>query len=506
MLRADPLGPQGDFESLRRSAQPRHGERKSIQTAREVRVDGAETLLAYIHSTAEIALGAIEVTLFVSQFSEITENLAHTPGIWAGLLSELECTPIIFHGLADAVYSMRQIRLWALESTALAVALLASVLTPATAAAVTYRVLHQFTGPDGSTPYSGLVRDASGNLYGTTSLGGPNSNGTVFKLTLGPRGSWTESVLYSFIPGPGGYFPVAGLTLDSAGNLYGSTAYGGDLNCDLAGCGIIFKLTHNSDGSWAPSVLHTFNGADGNGPYGNVIFDAAGNLYGTTTAGGDSLACSRGCGVAFRLAPNSDGTWTESILHSFSGPDGQLPWAALVFDAAGNLYSTTVMGGNYGGGTFFKLAPNSDGSWTQSVLWHFSGFNGTSPYDPLVFDNAGHLFGTTGYGGNSSCGCGVIFRFARGVGGSWEQNILQTLAGTPGATPVGGLAFDAAGNLYGTTFAGGPSGGGTVFKMTHNSAGRGGPSTLPLFSGAGGPPILSSSGRGPGPAGLSLRP
>jgi uncharacterized repeat protein (TIGR03803 family) len=227
---------------------------------------------------------------------------------------------------------MRQKKPSAIAEMTVAAIAVALLLAPCAMAANTYKVVHRFNGQDGAAPFAALILDAAGNFYGTTSSGGTLGGGTVFKLTPIANGSWTESVLYNLPGGPGGYFPYAGLTLDSVGNLYGAAALGGNTSCNnIGGCGTIFKLTSNADGSWTPSVLHTFTGGDGDGPYGNLVFDAAGqNLYGTTVAGGSGAECPGGCGVVFKLAPNSDGSWTESVLHSFTGESmGNCPEPAL---------------------------------------------------------------------------------------------------------------------------------------------------------------------------------
>jgi uncharacterized repeat protein (TIGR03803 family) len=220
-------------------------------------------------------------------------------------------------------------------------------------------VLYQFDNnvAPGALPYAGLVRDATGNLYGTTTYGcdsgAPQGWGTVFKLD--PSGKLTN--LHIFAGGSDGGCPMGRLVMDAAGNLYGTTAgniYGA---YHLYVASLVFKLTPNSDGTWTESVLHTFRGFDGTNPYAGLISDAAGNLYGTTFNGGGSTNCATGCGVVFKLTPNSDGTWKETVLHSFVDRPAAHPYAALVFDAAGNLYGTTVNGGSTDGGTVFKMAP-----------------------------------------------------------------------------------------------------------------------------------------------------
>src|SRR5579872_824781 len=201
-------------------------------------------------------------------------------------------------------------------------------------------------------------------------------------------------VIHKF-SGTDGSDPQDGLiAFDSAGNLFATTASGG-----LYGNGTVFRLTPNSDGSWTETVLYSFTGgADGSvpGPSG-VIFDGTGNLYGATSAGGDY-----GFGTVYKLTPNSDSTWTETVLHSFgNGADGATPWAGVAFDVSGNLYGTTQTGGAYGGGTVYQLMPNSEGTWTENVVHSFgNGSDGNTPHvGSLIFDAAGAIYGTTHYGG-----------------------------------------------------------------------------------------------------------
>jgi uncharacterized repeat protein (TIGR03803 family) len=337
-------------------------------------------------------------------------------------------------------------------------------------------VLHKFTLTDGAYPAGGLIFDAAGNLYGTTEAGGSTACdggcGVVFKLAPNPDGTWTESVLHSFT-GTDGDDPSAGLIFDAAGNLYGTTFYGGVANSQCPApytCGVVFKLVPNPDGSWTESVLHRFTGADGHGPGGGLIFDAAGNLYGTTLDGGSSAACDGGCGVVFKLAPNPDGTWKESVLHSFTFADGATPYGELIFDAADNLYSTTSAGGAYGGGAVFKLAPNPDDSWTESVLYSFTGgADGLTPYAGLTFDAAGNLYGATyfgGFKGDTTCadyGCGVVFKLTLTPSG-WSETLLRKFLGLA-ANPFAPVIFDKRGNLFGTTQYG-MGNYGVVFEIT----------------------------------------
>jgi uncharacterized repeat protein (TIGR03803 family) len=368
----------------------------------------------------------------------------------------------------------------------MSVIVLALVMAPAAEAASKYNVLHAFYGSDGYQPYAGLIFDAAGNLYGTTLEGGTGCQigcGTVFKLSPNADGRWTESVLHRF-NGNDGSIPVAGLIFDATGNLYGTTYAGGAISQ-----GTVFKLTANADGSWTESVLHSFNGSDGAYPYAGLIFDAAGSLYGTAYEGGSGTGCStNGCGTIFKLTPNADGRWTESVLHSFNNTDGATPEAGLIFDAAGNLYGTTIYGGfitcggGNGCGVVFKLTRGADGSWTESVLHSFGrGSDGADPVAGLIFDTAGNLYGTTE--GAGAHGYGAVFKLTPSANGSWTESVLHSFEGNGGEQPWAGLIFDAAGNLYGTTYGGGASFAGTVFKLTPNADGRWTESVLHSFEG-----------------------
>jgi uncharacterized repeat protein (TIGR03803 family) len=333
------------------------------------------------------------------------------------------------------------------------------MLPAGAAAASKYKVLHSFTGSDGANPYAGLIFDTAGNLYGTTlNGGGSHREGTVFKLKRNSDGSWTESVLYSFCHLTNcadGFVPNSRLIFDAAGNLYG-TAGGG-----AYGVGAVFKLTPNSDGSWTESVLYSFAGADGDGPFAGLIFDAAGNLYGTTVGGGAHRR-----GIAFKLTPNSDGSWTESVLYSFCSltncADGSYPHGCLIFDSAGNLDGTTQQGGGaHRRGTVFKLAPNADGSWTESVLHSFQSGN---PFDGLTLDAAGNLYGTTSQGGPADGG--AVFKLSPQSDGSWGYSVLRFFYGKPALSPYAGVLLDNVGNLYGTTLNCGSGCQGVVFEIT----------------------------------------
>jgi uncharacterized repeat protein (TIGR03803 family) len=337
------------------------------------------------------------------------------------------------------------------------------------------KVLHSFNtnGKDGYFPFAGLIFDAAGNLYGTTEDGGEGFDGIVFELMPGTNGKWTEKVLHTFgANDKDGINPFAGLTFDTAGNLYGTTDEGG-----VYGYGVVFQLTPGANGKWTQKILHTFNsnGRDGIGPIGGLIFDGAGNLYGTTEGGGAYRY-----GVVFELTPHANGKWTEKVLHNFNanGKDGTFPHAGLIFDGAGNLYGTTDVGGAHASGTVFELTPAANGKWTEKILHSFNdnGADGIYPDGGVIFDSAGKLYGTTYEGGTrtSACsdfgsGCGTVFELTPGMNGKWTEKVLHRFNpdGKGGILPSPTLLFDSVGNLYGTTEAGGLDGvgcGGNGFR------------------------------------------
>jgi len=256
------------------------------------------------------------------------------------------------------------------------------------------------------------------------------------------------------------------------GSLYGTTYGGGLPGCGGAGCGTVYNLrppVHFCSAiscPWNATVLYRFSaGSDGGNPYaGSVTFDAAGNIYGTTLHGGGSGRCILGCGTVYQLTPNG-GSWTEHVIYSFTGDgDGAEPTAGVTLDAAGNLYGTTYAnGGN--NGEVFRLAHSGSG-WTQTVLHAFQDYDdGISPSGGVIFDTAGNLYGTTTTGGSG--GGGTAFEISTlGV-----ESVLFNFQGTTGGGPGDNLVMDAAGNLYGTTADDGLFGQGSVFKLTHTQAG-----------------------------------
>jgi hypothetical protein len=335
----------------------------------------------------------------------------------------------------------------------------------------TETVLHEFqdNGQDGYYPLGGLAIDAAGNLYGTTTDGGADRSGTVFMLAKNAGGSYSETVIYSFcsvqdcLDGAG---PEAGLIFDAVGNLYGTTSQGGDVYG-----GVVFKLTKGTSSNWRETVLDSLVGSYEGGSYAGLAFDKAGNLYGTTNGG----ACASGGTVfKLSPRKRGDWYYTLLYKFTQGGKDGACPSASVVLDPAGNLYSTTPYGGDYDAGVVLKLAPRPRGQWKETILHSFNINDGDQPYAGLVRDAAGNLYGTLAYGGRYGLGSVFkLIPRKRGPGPEWAtEQILLNFNGEDGIYPFGGLTFDAAGNLYGATYYGGNlsecdySGCGVVFELT----------------------------------------
>jgi uncharacterized repeat protein (TIGR03803 family) len=376
---------------------------------------------------------------------------------------------------------MRSRKLSLRLTAAFAISILTLLGTATPTVAQQETLLHSFpsSSKDGYNPDAGLIMDSAGNLYGTAVFGGPGTCpafagcGAVFELTPKAGGGWTEKLLHTFTAnGKDGFNPYGSLMLDAAGNLYGTTDGGG-----IYGFGTVFELTPKAGGIWTEKVLHNFNnnGKDGLGPLAGLISDAAGNLYGTTGSGG-----SHGYGTVFELTPSTGSAGTEKILHNFAnnGADGTTPEAPLIFDAAGNLYGTTAYGGAYGVGTAFMLKPSTGGAWSERNLHNFD-INGTDGYYPsagLVFDAAGNLYGTTFTGGANNLG--TVFELALMANGNWHETLPHTFSFSEtstgmfdGSYPFAALASDGKGNFYGTTSTGGNSDQGAVFEMTPAAGG-----------------------------------
>jgi hypothetical protein len=295
----------------------------------------------------------------------------------------------------------------------------------------TERVIHSFDGGlGGDAPQGGLAFDGSGNIFGTTALGGFYGGGVVYEVSPPAHrgGSWTEKTLHSFGAGLDGFFPLAGLAVDSAGDIFGTTEFGGDYTAYCqSGCGTAYELLPSAHGdAWTYTIIQLFNGkADGASPEDPLIFDNAGNLYGTTFLGQGDPSAGYG-GAAFELIPpvKKGHSWTENVFYLFPQYvyDAGYSSAGLVFDNAGNLYGTSQSGGPLYEGTAFKLARprTSGGVWTDSILHNFDRTDGgaTYPFEGLVFGIDGALYGMTPYGGSGSCtfgrikGCGTIFQIA----------------------------------------------------------------------------------------------
>lgn len=398
----------------------------------------------------------------------------------------------------------------------LAIAILSITMAAPAAMAQSFNVVHSFTGgADGANPFSGLTADRGGQLYGTASRGGSpgvcqyeGGCGTVYRLTphgssllfsplytftgslndggypesgvtIAPDGTlygnsgviynlrppasipgsvfvpWTETLIYTFSYLPDGFGPSGHLAVDSAGNIYGTTEFGGRSNgCGAGGlgCGSVYQLT-KSNGSWNRNVLYKFQGvADGGQPLGGVILDQSGNLYGTTPESFYGNWC---CGAVFEVSPSGSG-WTETNLGTFSfATTGENSYARLIFDPAGNLYGVASSGGANGGGTVVELTPSS-GGWSFNPLYSFTCTVCTyesGPYGGLAMDSAGNLYGTTRNEG--AYNMGSVFKLTPS-GGAWIYTDLHDFTGgSDGGLPDGDLLVDSNGNVFGTTYAGG---------------------------------------------------
>ena len=339
-------------------------------------------------------------------------------------------------------------------------------LSPQADGTWTEKVLHTFCSfnhcSDGAQPSGGLVFDEHGNLYGATGF----NCGVVFRLKPRPDGTWSEKVLHKFQMEKDGCGPTGNLALDAKGNVYGTTVNG---NPYLYG--IAFELSPTSRSPWKENAIYQFDWQTGAGPMGGLAIDSSGNLYGTTSLGG-TINCPpqhQACGVVFELSPTKGGGWKETTLHSFNGLDGSYPVSNLIFDSSGNLYGTTVFGGEHSNGTVFELAYSANGKWTEKVLRSFHDYRYVT--SGVLLDTAGNLYGTTSSGGyfHSLCGdvgCGTLYELSPDPTGPWTETTLRSFGPAEDGEEPGGLVMDANGNLYGVTFYGGPNGGGVVFEIT----------------------------------------
>ncbi|HEY7099848.1 MAG TPA: choice-of-anchor tandem repeat GloVer-containing protein [Terriglobales bacterium] len=409
-------------------------------------------------------------------------------------------------------------RMGSFKGNALRIFAVIALLVCAAWAAPTTQVIYSFAGDeDGEYTDTDLILDSAGNIYGTSVLGGEFGTGSVFQLS--PSGNtWVHTVLYSFTGQADGGQPYKGVTMDAAGNLYGSAVIGGKFGaCPEDGCGVVYKLTNNG-GSWTQTVIHAFNGNDGYGPGQGLTFDTAGNLYGMTATGGQY-----GLGVIYQLRPQQDGTWKLRVIHHFTGgndgssgsagrllldasgslfgvattggangkgtafrltptqndrwnfttlyafqgqPDAGFPYGALVGDPAGNLYGTTYWDGANNLGSVYQLSPGPGGKWRERVLYSFKGGrDGNSSISNLVIDKRGRLYGTTSEGG-AGCSCGVIFRVAKDANGVWKETIAYRFQGAPDAGfAYNGMVADSSGNMFGATVHGGDDDEGSIYKF-----------------------------------------
>ena len=343
----------------------------------------------------------------------------------------------------------------------MALAALALAATAPAPAAVREMVLYDFgNAPDGGAPQASVVADAAGNLYGTT-LGGGNGNGTVFKLTRSGRG-YLESVIYAF-SGADGALPFSSVIVDGRGVVYGTTSAGGAYSE-----GVAFALTPTGSG-YAESVLHNFGKyPDASTPYAPLIEDTHGNLFGTTEFGGPPCSC----GAVFELTPSASGYVESVIHTFGNMPDGEAPDGGLLEDAQGRLFGTTSGGGRHGLGTVFALTPSGSGYTERILhSFRGYPHDGNEPLGALIENSTGDLFGTTAIGGDGPCadsgirfGCGAVFELRPATQG-YTSRLLHSFHGPDGLVPYSTLVADAKGNVYGTTTGGAPGVNGLVLKL-----------------------------------------
>jgi uncharacterized repeat protein (TIGR03803 family) len=356
---------------------------------------------------------------------------------------------------------MHSKRFWYFMTSAVVAFLAAATVIDTATAASNHQVLFNFTGGhDGGNAATDLVFDSAGNGYGTTVVGGDAGCGTIFKVTPAAHGQWTETKLWSFSCFNDGKNPHGGVTLDAAGNIYGTTVAGGEGFCTGDGCGVVFELTR--DGNM--QTLYSFSGEnDGFGPGGRVVFDKSGNLYGTAPDGGK-----HGMGVVYQLSFHNN-SWQQTVIHAFTGRnDGAVgSLGPLLIDQSGNIYGIAELGGSHQAGTAYKISPVG-GMWVFKTIFAFRGSPDAGfPYGGLIPDQAGNLYGTTYYGGQF--GLGSVYEL-RPVGTGYQERLLYSFqGGADGSSPTTTLILGGSGpvaHLFGTTSAGGNTCDcGTIFKV-----------------------------------------
>jgi uncharacterized repeat protein (TIGR03803 family) len=356
------------------------------------------------------------------------------------------------------------------------------LLMDAAQAAGTLKVLYAFQGPgadDGQLPYAAPLMDSKGDLYGTTYYGGSHGLGTVYRLHRTKDGAWKETVLHSFAGGSDGSHVAGGVVMDSSGNLYGGTEYGGDPACGNGfGCGVVYQLTPGKAGAWTETVLYNFpqprKGSQFGGPLATLTLDGKDTLYGTTVF--NDVCKGYNYGSVFKLK-HVQGVWKENDIHKFCFDDGEAPeYGALVLDGAGNIFGTAAFGGpNYGDGVVFELSPSGHNTWTFTHLHDFNTENddGGGLAGGITLDSAGNIYGANGGG---PLALGAIYELSPS-GGTWTESILYAFNGSPdGQTPFQNPIFDASGNLWGTTYSGGQTatcqGCGVIYKLVPKGGGQ----------------------------------
>jgi uncharacterized repeat protein (TIGR03803 family) len=352
------------------------------------------------------------------------------------------------------------------------------------ASAATYSTIFRFNGTNGLQSRSGLVADSQGNLYGVTASGGsnaclPKGCGVVFELSPATGGGWTEKVIYTFKGAPSDTaFPVTDLVFDTHGNLFGGTEAAN-------GASAIFELTPGTGGAWTEKIIFNFSAVYFS-PTGQLAFDSKGNLYGTVI-GGPTF---ENYGGVYEITPQSNGTWVANLIHGFTDTDGdgEQPFGGVVVDGQGNVYGTTYRGGTNNWGIVYELTPNN-GTFTEKILHTFTNLSdGGNPNVPLLLDSSGNLYGTTGGGGPVDSPYGLVYELSPN-GSTWTETVLYNFGRYPAASLGSNVVFDSHGNLYGTTQDGGTQcngpGCGTVFKLTPQTSGPWKSTTLHVFASAG---------------------